>query len=106
MDVANHSIKRPEDVLVEMAAGHEDLAQRLLRLADAAADFHRASILDLLSDDVPAAPHEAAPGSPIPSDLNSPQAPAGLPMGERDMGSTRECDVHVAPAIRCTEAAR
>jgi hypothetical protein len=98
MDVANSSTSRPEDVLHEMAAGSEEIGARLLRLADAAAAVHRASVLDLLLDDAPSeGPAEAH------ADLNSEQVSA--PLFQEESGQARGCDIHVAAAIRRTEVA-
>lgn len=103
MDVAKSSDSRPEDVLREMAAGSEEIGARLLRLAGAAAAVHRASILDLLSDDAPAPAQEMVlPARVEPVESN---AQPHSQIEERDEGSPR-VGVQVAAAIRRTEVAR
>jgi hypothetical protein len=105
MDVASSSSSRPEDVLREMAAGSEEIGARLLRLAAAAAAVHRASILDLLSDDTPAPMKDdvsAVAGAP---DAMADAGPETDHLVERDECSPR-AGVHFAGAVRRTEAAR
>jgi hypothetical protein len=99
--------ERPEDLLDAMARGDDNLGERLLRMARTAAALDRASILDLLTDDTPAPAHPE-PGAPC-LDLNRLQASpstARLQPGEREVGSSRGCDLTVAPAIRRMEVAR
>lgn len=99
--------ERPEELLDAMARGDDNLGERLLRMARTAAALDRASILDLLTDDTTA----PAQPEPVPClDLNSEQASspntARLQLGEREVGSSRGCDLTVAPAIRRMEVAR
>lgn len=103
MEVANTPESRPEDVLHEMAAGSEEIGARLLRMAGAAAAVHRASALDLLLDDD--APVAAETPVDPQADLSSEHDPARV-TEEREQSSSRGYGVHVAAAIRRTEAAR
>lgn len=92
---------RPEDILHALAAGEDNLGARVLRMAQDAAGAHRASILDLLSDDP--APLSIGAGE---EDLRSLHGPALDVLSMREPGSAPPCDIVVGPAQRRMEVTR
>jgi hypothetical protein len=90
--------REPEAILHALAAGEENLGERLLRLARMAASCHRAAALDLLMD-------EPSAVQPLPHpDLNRLQAPAPR-LGEREQRSPHGCEISLAPVVRRKEVA-
>lgn len=96
--------ERPEELLDAMARGDENLGERLLSMARAAATADRASIFDLLLDDTAPVPAASATSDDLHRVQESPSAP--LRQGEREEGSDAGEALVVVAGVRRMEVAR